>query len=81
MITLNEANKYNWKIKYVDFGKDDENDEKVLAIGKVFDFIPKRGEIVVINNKVYNVIGPIYDFDNEVILISLKYAKNVHEDK
>ena len=68
MIFLDEPNKYKWTIKYQIL----ENQSLTTIIeGKYYDFIPNKGDIIVLENNLYIVGIILYDFDENTILISL----------
>ena len=74
MIELNEPRKYNWTIKY-----QNADDAENIIVGKCYDFIPHKGELIIEENKIYAVINILYDFDESVILISLRYVNDVNK--
>lgn len=68
MIFLDEPNKYNWTIKYQVL----ENQSLTTIIeGIHYDFIPNKGDVIVLENNLYIVGTILYDFDENIILISL----------
>jgi len=50
-----------------------------IIVGKCYDFIPHKGELIIEENKIYAVINILYDFDEAVILISVRYVNDVNK--
>lgn len=73
MLLLNELNKFKWTIKYSDLQNGVLTE---LITGEYFDFIPNKGDIIVLENKIYTVTNKIIDFDKSTILISVQYLKD-----
>lgn len=76
MVKLDEAKKYKWNLKYQII-----KDTKLETIieGKYYDFIPNKGDIIVLENNAYVIGNKIIDFDNSNILLNISYLKNIEE--
>jgi hypothetical protein len=71
MLELNEPNKLKWTIEY-------HTGKESIISGRYFDFIPKKQELVILNDKIYSVTMVAYDFDACVIRIEVNYLNDLY---
>ena len=73
MLKLDEPLKHNWLIKYSNiYINDDANDtDKILAEGRIYDFIPNVEDTIGIEGKWYRVTSRTINFDTSTITVHL----------